>query len=49
VEAVGRAVDEADERGAMVKVQDGHWNEGGHRMVADAITSYLRAAGLVRQ
>ena len=49
VEAVGRSVDEADEQGAMVKVQDGHWNEAGHRMVADAITSYLRAAGLVRQ
>ena len=46
VREVGRAIDEAEGLGEVVKVEDGHWNERGHRIAAEALLAAIRQAGL---
>lgn len=44
VAEVARSIDGAAQAGAVVKVEDGHWNEAGHRLAAEALLVYLRDA-----
>lgn len=44
---VGRVVDEAEQRGSISKMDDGHWNEHGHRLAAEVIETRLWEAGLI--
>lgn len=44
---VAAAVESAERRGLHVRTSDGfHWNELGHRIVAERILSHLRSSGL---
>ncbi len=46
IDGVGLSVQAQQERGDVVRIKDGHWNEAGHRIVADRLVDYIRNSGL---
>ncbi len=41
IDGVGLSVQMRQERGVTVRVRDGHWNETGHRVVAEKLSDYI--------